>query len=112
MRRLRAVLPALAVAATVLIGVDPSMACATNHINAQLSWFPAEAVTRPLYWVVENAGPARFSVRVFGTSCDGTTVSIDWALKPHSATTPQDYNPPSSGNITIVNGPMARTSYC
>ncbi len=104
MRHLRAVLPALAVAATVLIGVDPSMACASNHINAQLSWFPAEAVTRPLYWVVENAGPARFSVRVFGTSCDGTTVSIDWAIQDHTTDGAQDYTS-SSGNITIVNGP-------
>ena len=104
MRRLRAVLPALAVAATLLIGVGPSLACASNHINVNLTGFPGEAVTRPLYWVVEGQGPGRFYVRVFGTTCDGTTVDINYDVQSRTATTPEDYNP-TSGTITIVNGP-------
>ena len=81
---------------------DGAAACASNHIQANLDGFPFEAQSRSMYWAAEGQN-ATFWVRVFGTNCDGTTVTINYAVQPGTAQ-PADYSHAPSP-ITIVNGP-------
>jgi Calx-beta domain len=67
-------------------------ACATNHIQVRLSGFSEGSVSRPLYWVAENGGSAKFTVQMLDVSCDGQTVSISYEVADGTATQPVDYS--------------------
>ena len=86
------------------ISLGDAAACANNHIQANLDVFPAEAVSRPLYWAAEGDGQTTFTIRVFGTTCDGTTVRVGYAGQDGTAATAADYSL-VPGNVVIVNGP-------
>ena len=102
MRRLLA----LGAATVVFLGLlaDPGVACASGHVQASLGVFPAEAISRPLYWGVENGGHVTFTVRIFDASCDGSTSQVNYAGQDGSATSGLDYTLPP-GFVTVVNAP-------
>jgi hypothetical protein len=77
-------------------------ACATNHMRARLERFSDGSLSRPLYWVVESEGQARFTVRIVGSGCDGSTSTINYQTEQGSAKTPTDYTG-GSGSFTFVN---------
>lgn len=99
---LRQALFAVVTLAFSAIPASADQACATNHMRARLEVFSEGSVSRPLYWVAENGGPATFTVRIIGSGCDGSTSTISYEIQPGSATTPADYVAPS-GSITFVN---------
>jgi len=99
---LRSAVFAVATLSLLALPARADQACATNHMRARLEVFSEGSVSRPLYWVAENEGPATFTVRIIGSGCDGSTSSISYEVQPGSATTPEDYVAPS-GSITFVN---------
>lgn len=97
-------LAALAAILTFAFTLGEAAACADKHIQANLDVFPAEAVSRPLYWAAEGDGQTSFTIRVFGTNCDGTTVRVGYAGQDGTAQTATDYSL-VPGNVVVVNGP-------
>jgi hypothetical protein len=92
MRTLRPAILALLTLSFSAVPAGADRACATNHIQVRLSGFSEGSVSRPLYWVAENGGPAKFTVQMLDVSCDGSTVSISYDVTDGTATQPADYS--------------------
>lgn len=84
--------------------VDPAVACAGGHIQANLGGFPAEAQSRPMYWGVESQGTVTVTVRIYDAVCDGSTSHVNYQAEDGTALTGVDYTRPP-GVVTVVNAP-------
>ena len=98
-------LPAAAVLlVTSLSGVQA--ACASGHVAAQLTDFPPEAISSPFYWSTEGQGGNQitFVLRAIGDDCTPSAVTISYATKDGTATSPMDYAP-TSGQRAVSTDP-------
>lgn len=99
----RTSLVAFATLLSLAVPAGAEQACASGHVQARLAVFSEGSLSAPLYWAAEDAGQKAFTVQMLDTSCDGSTVTVTYAVRDGSATTPFDYTFADSGQVSFVN---------
>ena len=110
MRAFRPTLLAVLTLAFSAVPAGAEQACASNHVGVRLGGFSEGSLSRPLYWVEESAGQVTVTLLILTLSCDGSTSTATWEVRPGTATA-ADYSPattPFQWANTVGHSPTQR----